>query len=64
MVRVSSSALEAVGYDAATRRMKIRFTSGKIYDFCGVPERIHAGLMRASSKGAYYNDHVKDRYPC
>ena len=64
MVRVISSAIAAVGYDAAARRMKIRFTSGNVYDFCGVPEHVHAGLMSAPSKGAYYNDYIKDRYPC
>jgi hypothetical protein len=64
MVSVNSSAMEAVGYDPTTRRMKIQFSSGKTYDFCGVPEHIHSGLMRAASKGAYYNDHIKDRYEC
>ncbi len=64
MVRVNSSAIEAVGYDLDTRRMKIQFTSGNTYDFCGVPEHIYSGLMSAFSKGAYYNDHIKDRYQC
>jgi len=64
MVRVTSSAIEAVGYDASTRRMKVRFTSGKVYDFCGVPESVHTELMKAHSKGTYYNDHIKDRYQC
>jgi hypothetical protein len=64
MVRVNSSALEAVGYDPAIRRMRIRFTGGNTYDFCGVPEQVHRGLMTAWSKGTYYNDHIKDRYQC
>jgi hypothetical protein len=64
MVRVNSSAIEAVGYDPGSRRMKIRFTSGKVYDFCGVPESVHSSLMRAYSKGTCYNDHIKDRYQC
>jgi hypothetical protein len=64
MIRVNSSAMTAIGYDSLSRRMKIRFTQGHIYDFCGVPQYIFDGLMRASSKGSYYNDHIKDRYPC
>jgi len=44
--------------------MKVRFTSGKVYDFCGVPESVHTELMKAHSKGTYYNDHIKDRYQC
>lgn len=61
---MNSSAIEAVGYEPQTRMMKIRFTGGRAYDFCGVPEHVHRGLMNAPSKGTYYNDHIKDRYPC
>jgi hypothetical protein len=64
MIRVSSSAITAVGYDPATRRMKIQFVEGHTYDFCRVPENIFNGLLRASSKGTYYNDHIRDRYQC
>ena len=61
---VSSSAIEAVGYDPSTRRMRIRFAGRNEYDFCGVPETVYQGLMSASSKGTYYNDHIRDRYQC
>lgn len=64
MIRVNSSAMSAVGYDASNGRMKITFTQGHTYDFCRVPERIYQGLMQASSKGTYYNDQIKDRYTC
>jgi hypothetical protein len=64
MIRVSSSAIRAIGYDATTRRMKITFTEGHTYDFCGVPESVFKGLLHAGSKGGYYNDHIRDRYQC
>ncbi len=64
MISVSSSAISAVGYDADTQRMKIRFTEGKTYDFCRVPPYIFNGLLTAGSKGTYYNDHIRDRYQC
>ncbi len=64
MIRVSSSANSAVGYDLQSRRMRITFTQGYTYDFCRVPDHVHAGLMRSSSKGTYYNENIKDRYPC
>lgn len=50
MVRVNSSAISAVGYDPTSRRMKITFTQGHTYDFCGVPQHVYDGLLRASSK--------------
>lgn len=64
MTSVQSSAMEAVGYDSDSRRLRIRFTGGNEYDFCGVPESVYNGLMSAWSKGTYYNDHIKDRYQC
>lgn len=64
MIRVSSSGISAVGYDAASRRMKITFVQGHTYDFCGVPQNIFDGLLRSSSKGGYYNEFIRDRYRC
>jgi KTSC domain len=64
MIRVSSSAISAVGYDPDTHRMKITFVQGHTYDLCRVPQHVFDGLLRAGSKGGYYNDHIKDRYQC
>jgi len=64
MIRVVSSAIQAVGYDPETRRMKITFAQGYTYDFCGVPQHVYDCLIKARSKGAYYNDYIKDRYQC
>jgi hypothetical protein len=64
MTPVSSSAIEAVGYDPSTGLMRIRFTGGNEYDFCDVPENVYQALMSASSRGTYYNDYIRDRYPC
>ena len=64
MVRVNSSAISAIGYDQSTQRMRITFTKGDSYDFCGVPYHVYEGLLSASSKGTYYNDHIRDRYQC
>jgi len=64
MIPVRSSAIAAVGYDSRTGRMKITFMQGHTYDFCGVPQHVYDGLMQARSKGTYYNEQIKDRYPC
>ncbi len=64
MIRVRSSAINAVGYDQPTGRMRIVFEQGDSYDFCSVPIHIYEGLMSASSKGIYYNDHIRDQYQC
>ncbi len=64
MIPVRSSAITAVGYDAATRRMKIAFKQGRTYDFCGVPPEVYHGLMNAASVGAYYDRIIRGRYQC
>lgn len=64
MIPVSSSAISAVGYDLNTMQMHIRFKQGKTYIFCRVPKNVFDGLLSASSKGRYYDDHIKNRYHC
>ena len=64
MIEVSSSAIRAIGYDATTSFLKITFSEGHTYDFCGVPEHVFNGLLDAPSKGRYYNDHIRGFYEC
>lgn len=64
MVRVSSDAISAIGYDSGTMRMSIRFKDGKTYDYCRVPVHIFESFMSSSSKGRYYQNHIRDRYRC
>lgn len=64
MIRVSSSAISAVGYDSEIQQMQIQFVPGKTYTFCHVPQHIFDGLLSAGSKGTYYDHHIRDRYRC
>ena len=60
MISVSSSAIAAVGFDGGV--LTVVFHSGRVYDHPGVPYAVFAGLMNASSKGAYYNAQIRGRY--
>lgn len=62
-VRVSSSNLASVGYDEEQSLLEVEFHSGGVYQYRGVPPGVHQALMRASSKGSYFDAHIKDRYP-
>jgi len=62
--RVSSSNVRSIGYDATSSTLEVEFNSGGVYRYSDVPEAVYAALMRASSKGSYLNDHIKDRYHC
>jgi hypothetical protein len=60
LIEVNSRAIRAVGYDGYT--LTVEFHTGRIYDHPGVPYAVYAGLMNASSMGAYYNRYIRGRY--
>ncbi len=60
LIRINSSAIRAVGYDGYT--LTVEFHNGRIYNHPSVPHSVYAGLMRASSKGWYYNTHIRGHY--
>jgi len=60
LIPVDSSAIRAVGYDGST--LTVEFHSGRIYDHPNVPYSVFESFMRSSSKGTYYNQHVRGRY--
>jgi len=64
MTPVSSSAIDAIGYEPMTGQMNVRFTSGRTYTFCGVPASVYARFLNAGSKGTFYDRNIRDRYQC
>jgi len=63
-IPVSSSAITAVSYDITTRTLAIRFVNNpRRYDFYNVPKDVFHGLLSAPSKGRYFNDFIRDKYP-
>ena len=63
-VKVSSSNLVSVGYDAGSKMLQIEFNSGAIYDYDDVPEDVYEGLMSAGSHGRYFHRRIRDIYVC
>lgn len=61
LIAVNSSAIAAVGYEGGTLAVLFH-TSDTIYVHHGVPYSVFAGLMQASSMGAYYNAHIRGKY--
>ena len=60
---VESSSIAAVGYDATTRRLYLRFAgSGNAYLYRDVPPAAFDELMRAESKGGFVNASIKGSY--
>lgn len=45
MIPVISSNVSAVGYDETTHIMRVRFHSGKIYDYCEVDKQLYESML-------------------
>lgn len=60
--RVDSTTMRSVGYEAKSRILEIEFNSGAVYQYLGVPARVHEELMQAASKGRYFNNEIRDGY--
>lgn len=62
MPQLSSSAVERVEYDAATRVLDIWYKGGDRYRYFEVPEERYRALLAAPSAGAFVNAEIKPRY--
>jgi lysyl-tRNA synthetase class 2 len=61
--RVISSVLANVTYDRRTRALEVRFVTGRTYRYADVPADLYERLLKAESKGRFFNSHIRDRYP-
>ena len=61
---VRSSSVASVGYDRRRRVLEVEFLDGSLYQYDDVAVDEHDALLAAESKGAYFNAHIRERYPC
>jgi len=59
---VVSTSLATVAYDYAGHVLQLEFRSGAAYRYFGVPAEVRDGLLRASSKGRYFNREIRERF--
>ena len=60
---VESTTLARVAYDDAMEMLQLEFRSRAVYQYFGVPSAVHAALLRAPSKGNYFNRVIRGRFP-
>jgi hypothetical protein len=61
-IKVESTYLRSVGYDAVGQILEIEFRRGEIYQYIDVPAAIYTELMNAPSHGKYFNTNIKEAY--
>src|SRR5262249_43443123 len=60
---VESSLIRSVGYDLASSVLEIEFREPhRLYQYFDVPLSVYSMLMAAESKGAYFNEYIRDMY--
>lgn len=62
-VFVESTTLSSAGHDAPSTVLELQFRNGAVYQYFLVPRRLYRDLLRAQSKGGYFNQNIRGRYP-
>lgn len=57
-----STVISWIRYHPDSRRLLVGFRSGRRYAYEDVPAEVHAALRTAASRGAYFNEYIRDRY--
>lgn len=56
-----SRALDEVGYDAATRTLRVRFRHGGLYDYLDVPPEVFEGLVESAHPWTEWRERILER---
>jgi uncharacterized protein (DUF2147 family) len=59
---VKSVILRSVGYDATKKILEIEFTSGLIYRYSPVPEKVWTGLVHSPEAGKYFSEKIRPKF--
>jgi hypothetical protein len=60
---VESTTLATVAYDESRKLLQLEFCSQAVYLYFGVPAAVHQALLGAPSKGRYFNQTIRGRFP-
>lgn len=62
-MHVESTAITDIDYDDRHGKLLVRFIDGDRYVYVGVPGEVHRSFVEAASKGRYFSEAIRDRYP-
>ncbi|MDF2813174.1 MAG: hypothetical protein K0S56_4205 [Microvirga sp.] len=63
MPEVISSAIQRIEYDAGARKLHVVFHETGAYTYYVVPRSVYEAFLNAPSKGQFFNERIRDRYP-
>ena len=59
-----STVIRRFMYVPETRELTVEFVTGRRYVYSEVPGEAVDAFRSAFSKGAHFNRHIRDRFPC
>lgn len=62
LTEIESSNIAAIGYDAASKRLRVQFKNGGLYEYPDVPAKAHEEFMSAESKGSHFARHICGKF--
>jgi len=62
-MRAESTAISDIRYEDDRRKLFVRFVEGDEYVYVGVPGEVHRGFVEAESRGRFFADEIRDRFP-
>jgi len=62
-VSLDSTILAAAFYDGRHARLELDFRDGTRYRYSGVAPNVYGELLRATSKGSFFNQHIRGHFP-
>ena len=63
MPQVESSAIRSIHYSDRRRELSITFAETGTYIYREVPQQVYDDFVKAPSKGQFFNEAIRDRYP-
>jgi hypothetical protein len=61
--RWNRATVAALSYDEASGILQLEFRSRAVYRYFGVPVAVHESLLRALSRGKYFNRVIRGHFP-
>ena len=62
MQPVDSQAIRAIGYDDATRKLKVAFRAGSTWEYDDVGPQHHQALISADSIGKHFHNNIRGTF--
>ena len=57
-----SSVVASMKYNPKAAVLRIKYVSGKVYDYINVPEDVFEEMKSSGSKGIFLNTRIKGKY--